>query len=119
MSYQIRSNSSIRDFIHDRLPETPQRSIVQSEILAGIQFGLMFGIVEVDICVPDQWSENFSHPLMTSKKYFDKMSPMFCTTDVPFQVIGNHMRNPVKGFGLSQNPRRSGRRDESKTNLVN
>ena len=42
---QIRSSSRLRDFIHDRSPETPQRPVSESEILAGVQSGHMFGMV--------------------------------------------------------------------------
>jgi len=34
------------------------------------------------------------------------MSPLFCTTDVPFELIGEHMQDHVRRFELSKKPRR-------------
>ena len=103
---QKQSDTMLKAFINSRLPQTPQRAVNESEIFAGVQSGGLFGMVEVDISVPDQWPEHFSHPSMTPYEYFKEMSPLFCTTDVPFDVIGSHMQEHVKRFGLSQKPRR-------------
>ena len=103
---QMRTDPNLKAFIEKRLPKTPQRSVTEKEVLAAVQSGQMFGMVEVDICVPDQWSEHFSHVSMTPQQYFEEMSPLFCTTDVPFDVIGSHMQDHVIKFGLSQKPRR-------------
>ena len=96
----------LKTFIDSRLPVTPQRAVNESEILDGVLSGSLFGMVEVDISVPDQWTDQFSHPTMTPYQYFQEMSPLFCTTDVPFDVIGSHMQAHIKKFGLSQKPRR-------------
>lgn len=103
---QIHSDTMLKAFINSRLPNTPQRAINEFEILAGVQSGGLFGMVEVDISVPDQWPDHFAHPTMTPHKFFQEMSPLFCTTDVPFGVIGSHMQAHVKRFGLSQKARR-------------
>ena len=103
---QMRSDTMLKTFIDSRLPGTPQRAVNESEILAGVLSGSLFGMVEVDISVPDQWPDHFSHPTMTPFEYFQEMSPLFCTTDVPFDVIGSHMQAHVEKFGLSQKPRR-------------
>lgn len=34
------------------------------------------------------------------------MSPLFCTTDIPFAVIGEHMQKQVNQHNLSKEPRR-------------
>ena len=43
---------------------------------------------------------------MTPYEYFEEMSPLFCTTDVPFEFIGEHMQDHVHRFELSEKPRR-------------
>ena len=63
-------------------------------------------MVECDIRVPDQWPSYFRHPTMTPYEYFEEMSPLFCTTDVPFDLIGEHMQDHVRRFQLSEKPRR-------------
>ena len=42
---------------------------------------------------------------MTPSQYFEEISPLFCTTEVPYYIIGEHMQEHVR-FGLSQKPRR-------------
>ena len=103
---QIRSETMLKAFINSRLPKTPQRAVSENEVLAGVQSGGLFGMVEVDIRVPEQWPDHFSHPTMSPLQMFREMSPLFCTTDVSFDVIGSHMQEHVKRFGLSQKPRR-------------
>ncbi|CAG2220675.1 unnamed protein product [Mytilus edulis] len=43
---------------------------------------------------------------MTPYQHFEEMSPLFCTTDVPFDLIGDHMQDHVRRFELSEKPRR-------------
>jgi hypothetical protein len=42
---------------------------------------------------------------MTPSQYFEELSPLFCTTEVPYYIIGEQMQEHVR-FGLSQKPRR-------------
>ena len=55
----------------------------------------LFGAVEVDIEVPDHL-----------KDYFEEMSPLFCTTDIPMESIGSHMQSIAEDLNLSTKPRR-------------
>lgn len=66
----------------------------------------LFGMVECDIRVPDRLPAHLSHPTMTHYEYFSEMSPLFCTSDIPFDVIGHHMQNHAKYFHLSDKLRR-------------
>jgi hypothetical protein len=66
----------------------------------------LFGMVEVDIEVPKQWPSYFDHPTMTPYQYFREMSPLFCTTDIPYEVIGKHMQDHVEKYNLSKHSRR-------------
>ena len=56
--------------IESRLPQTPQQSVNESEILAGVQSSQLFGMVEVDISVTEQWPAHFVHPTMSPHQYF-------------------------------------------------
>ena len=51
-------------------------------------------------------ARTFSHPTMSPYEYFEEMSHLFCTTDVPFDVIESHMQTHIKKFDLSKKPRR-------------
>lgn len=66
----------------------------------------IFGMVEVDIRVPDEWPSNFQHPNMTPQQYFEEMSHLFCTIERPYEVIGEHMQDHVEAFNLSKQCRR-------------
>ena len=81
-------------------------SVTENEILEGVANGRLFGMVECDIRVPDEWPSYFQQPTMTPYEYFEEMSPLFCTTDVPFDLIGEHMQDHVRRFQLSEKPRR-------------
>ena len=50
-------------------------------------------------------ARTFSHPTMSPYEYFEEMSPLFFTTDVPFDVVGSHMQTHIKKFDLSKEPR--------------
>jgi len=51
-------------------------------------------MVEVDIEVPEQWDYGFEREL-TPREYFGEMSPLFCTCDVPFEMLGEHKQELV------------------------
>ena len=64
---------------------------------------------EVLICtcntlqVPDEWQpgqERDESPM----QFFGEMSPIFCTTDVPYDLMGDHMQNFVEKANLSKKP---------------
>ncbi|KAJ8307835.1 hypothetical protein KUTeg_014618 [Tegillarca granosa] len=103
---QMRFNSKLKAFIDARKPTMVSSSITEGEILQKIKENKLFGMVEVDISVPDQWPVHFSHPTLTPYQYFAEMSPLFCTTEVPFEAIGQHMQQHVQNYNLSQKPRK-------------
>ena len=47
-------------------------------------------MAEVDIEVPDTWQGDF-HSDLSPYDFFKEFSPLFCTTDVSFDSIGEHM----------------------------
>ena len=103
---QIRCNDKLKSFVDSRQPPTPQREMTKEEILKAVVDETFFGMVEVDIKVPGEWPDHFKHPTMTPYQYFEEMSPIFCTSEVPYDVIGDHMQQYVNEFDLSTKPRR-------------
>lgn len=104
-----RDNPEIRSFIDSMRPtffRNRRGSVTEKDLLNGVVKGELFGMVEVDIEVPEEWPSYCQHPVMTPREYFREMSPLFCTTDVPFEAMGEHMRHHVEKANLSKAPRR-------------
>ena len=87
-------------------PDDMLRAIIDEEL---------FGLIEVDIHVPEKWNTGlyrklivgnnpFTHSL-SPKEYFSEMSPIFCTSAIPFESFGPHMQEHVKKHDLSEEPR--------------
>ena len=93
------SKTNLFDFTESRLPPLYRQYryalLKEHRILDHVQSGLLYGMVEVDIHVPEGKYEQFSH-----------MSPIFATVDIPFEDFGNHMQEYVKKKQLSDKPRR-------------
>jgi G:T-mismatch repair DNA endonuclease (very short patch repair protein) len=66
----VRRDPALKDFCDARKPPTPQRSITENEILEGVMKGRLFGMVECDIRVPDDWPSFFRHPTLTPLSIF-------------------------------------------------
>ena len=79
--------------------------ISKDNIIKAVINGDIFGIGEVDIKVPDKWNNTFSKPL-PPMEYFKEFSPLFCTTEVNMNSIGEHMTEHLKTFQLSLRPRK-------------
>ena len=62
----------------------------KSTLLKAIQRGDLFGMAEGDIEVPERCEGDFKSSL-SPYEYFREFSPIFCTTDIPFDYIGEHM----------------------------
>ncbi len=69
----------------------------------GVRTGSLFGMVEVDIEVPETWNKDFEGHL-PPRQYFGEMCPLFCNTDVAFDDVGEHMQSHVREYGLSDRP---------------
>jgi hypothetical protein len=102
-------NPQVYNFIDSKRPgffcKYKGKNVSDNDILEGVDEGDLFGMVEVDIEVPDEWPSYFSHPTMTPYTYFQEMSLLFCTTEVPFVIIGTHMQDHVRKHDLSTVPR--------------
>lgn len=62
-------------------------------------------MVEVDLTTPEKWDDDWQQE-RTPHEHFEEMAPIFCTADVPFHLIGDHMQDHVRANNLSENPRR-------------
>ncbi|KAJ8314004.1 hypothetical protein KUTeg_008565 [Tegillarca granosa] len=79
---------------------------MENVILTAVVDEELFGMIEVDITVPDHWTSTYTHPTMTPYEYFQEMCPIFCNTLVPFHSIGDHMKEHVEQLNLSKHDRR-------------
>lgn len=103
---QTRRDPKLKTFVDQQKSRIPQRSLREAEILRNVRSGKLFGMVEVDIRVPEQWPSHFRHDTLSPREYFSEMSPLFCTTEVPMDIMGSHMQEHVRQFGLSEKPRK-------------
>ncbi|MCG7866661.1 MAG: hypothetical protein JAY74_09850, partial [Candidatus Thiodiazotropha taylori] len=104
-----RQHPQISDFIDARRPgffRDHKGKITENIVLEGVINGELFGMVEVDIQVPELWTSSFLHPTLSPYDYFREMSPLFCTTDIAFDDIGEHMQAHIWEYQLSDQPRR-------------
>ena len=108
---EARANPDLQHFLNAGRPALFSRygykTLTKDIILNAVLTEDFFGMVEVDIRVPEQWQSPPPHNTQLSPaEYFSEMSPLFCTTDVPFECIGEHMQTYVREHGLSERPRR-------------
>lgn len=75
----------------------------EAQIINGVRTGELFGMVEVDIQVPEQWSPEFAQ---SPRQYFEEMCPIFCNREVGFDDTGEHMQAHIWEHQLSDKPRR-------------
>jgi hypothetical protein len=80
-------------------------TLSRSDLLKAVTDDSLFGMVECDLHVPENWSAGHEKEI-TPKEYFSEMSPLFCTMDVPYDVIGDHMQAYVEEMKLGKEPRR-------------
>ena len=106
----VRSNSDLKAFSCQRLPDffrENRHEVCHQKILDSVRNGTLYGMLEVDIEVPEVWDMEFKDKMtMPPKEYFQEMSPIFCTTEIPFDKIGDHMQQYVKENGFSEKPRK-------------
>ncbi len=94
----LKTNPELRSFVsqqYDNRYMKHRTEMTQDEILQAVQTESFFGCCEVDLHVPENLCE-----------YFGEMSPIFCTTEVEFDSIGEHMQNFAKSRNISTNPRK-------------
>ena len=96
----------IRNQCRPTFSQKHRGKVNEAQIINGIRTGQLFGMVECDIEVPEQWDLEFSHMKMSPREYFEEMCPIFCNTEVGFDDIGEHMQAHVWEHQLSDKPRR-------------
>ena len=97
----------LREFIAERRPacyKPHKKSLTEKEIIEGVLSRELFGMLEVDIGIPSQWEAGFQKDI-SPEEYFSEMCPLFCTTQVKFEDVGEHMQQHIIKHGLSQKPR--------------
>ena len=107
---QINESEQLRQFIKDRRPTFYQKhpqSCKTSDILDSVVKNELFGFLEVDIQIPDTWDEVNYKPNtdLSPRDYFDEMAPIFCTSEISFESIGEHMTKHARKQNLSKAPR--------------
>ncbi|CAG2210268.1 unnamed protein product [Mytilus edulis] len=79
----------------------------ETQILNAVRSGDLFGMCQVDICVPEEWADEFKGQSdMTPHDYFAEMSPLFCNMEIPFDSFGQRIQEHVEKHNLSKKPRR-------------
>jgi hypothetical protein len=80
--------------------------MTESQILQGVLNETLFGCVEVEIYVPNEWAKGFGkHTSLSPYEYFEEFSPLFCTSDIPFENWGELMQNYAISTHMSLKPR--------------
>ena len=104
-------NKPLKDFISCQKSSFTRRypgKVSVNTILEGIKTDKLFGMVEVDIVVPNSWDEVSFKPdtKLTPFEYFEEMCPLFGNVDITFDKIGKHMQNFIERNDLCKRPRR-------------
>ncbi|KAJ8311825.1 hypothetical protein KUTeg_010638 [Tegillarca granosa] len=88
-----RQHPKMYDVINKSRPDFFQKhkykNVTEDQILQAVVNDQLFGAIEVDIEVPEQWPSYFQHPSLTPFDFFAEMCPLFCNTDVPFDAIAS------------------------------
>ena len=96
----------LTNFIDERRVWFGSKKINELQILKGVVNGTIFGCVEVDISVPKEWGTGFGkYTSLNPYEYFEEFSPLFCTTDVPFESWGELMQTYAIETNMSLKPR--------------
>ena len=75
--------------------QSHKKALTQDQILKDVVDGKLFGMVEVDIQVPEHL-----------KSHFEEISPIFCTCDVPVSAMGSLMQDHITKYNMSTKPKR-------------
>ncbi|MES9902396.1 MAG: hypothetical protein ABW168_06890, partial [Sedimenticola sp.] len=98
----------MREIAYESRPSLCQKNrekVTHEQIVKAVRDDDLFGMIEVDINVPEKWGSEFQSALSPAE-YFGEMSPIFANVDVPMSVVGPHMQQHIKELGLSDKPRR-------------
>ena len=107
---QLQENETLKQFVRKRSPTFYRKfpsSCTESDILAYIVNEDFFGMLEVDIRIPKDWNETKYKPntSLSPREFYDEMAPLFVTSEIPFEHIGDHMQKYAEKHGVSKTPR--------------
>ena len=88
----VRNESDVKNF--PTPPSCPRWSMTQQQILAAVVDGTLFGMIECDVCVPEE--------LLV---YFSEMQPMFKNASVTRDYIRPFMRQYAEEHDILSKPR--------------
>jgi hypothetical protein len=100
----------LREFIAEKYSSFTKkrpRKVKEEEIIQGVLSEELYGMLEVDIYVPDSWDEVLYRPDtdLIPYEYYREMCPLFGNVEVTFDSIGKSMQEYVNKFNLSKQPR--------------
>ena len=89
--------------VRPRFYQNHKKEVTEKQILEGIRNETLFGMAEVDISVPDEWPPELQGQFSRSPyEHFSEMSPIFCTTKVPFDAVGPCMQEYIEKQNMSK-----------------
>ena len=104
------NHPDIKPIIQESRPKFAQGhrgGLSHEQIIKYVRSDDLFGMVECDIEVPDEWDPEFRQQTnLSPKEYFAEMCPLFCNAEVSFDLIGEHMQTHAREQGLSEQPHR-------------
>jgi hypothetical protein len=105
------NNPALRTFISQQFSSFTNKypsSVNEDDIIQGVMLGEIFGMLEVDISVPDSWNDVCFRPdtNLNPQEYFGEMSPIFGNVDITFDDIGPLMQEYINENNLNKRPRR-------------
>ncbi len=99
------SDKQLNRFGYRQLPEffqkTRYRSQTEEDLLEAVLNDELFGMLEVSLTVPQEWTTDF-HSELPPREYFAEMCPFFGNANVPFEKIGSHMQEHVRSEQLKE-----------------
>ena len=103
-----RKEPALMQMIYDTRPlfyRMHKAGVSEEMILNSVVKNELYGFVECNIEVPLQWGKCFKSDI-SPYEYFCEMSPLFCTSDIDFDHMGEHLKQFIEEHNLSKKPRR-------------
>ena len=106
----LTENDDLKQFVRNRKPTFYRKfpsSCTESDILESVVNEDFFGMLEVDIRIPNDWNETKyqPHTNLSPREYYDEFAPLFVTAELPFSCLGTHMTDYAIKHNLPQTPR--------------
>ena len=98
-----RIDNNIKSIIEHSRPNFYRKkkgTVTFEDIVEGIQNETLYGFIECDISTVTEGDVS-----KQQWEYFSEMSPLFCTTQIPYDHFGKHMQRFVEEQGLSKKER--------------